>query len=321
MNRYFLSAFAMLLLVGTMIGCQRETTVKSPTDANSNAVARTHQGARPIKVTCTIGMVADIVRNVGGDLVKIEQMLGEGSDPHTHKVTNDDLVMLDNADLIFYSGLHLEGKMTDTLERLAKKKPVFAVAESLDAKKLLRDEHDHPDPHVWFDVALWSEVAQIIGDALAKYDPTHAETYKKNTTAYRAELSKLHDETKTQLAAIPREQRVLITSHDAFRYFGRAYEIEVRGVQGISTETEASLREVNQLVDFIVKRKVKAVFVETSVNQRNMESLRQGCKSRGNEVALGGELFSDAMGKTGEPTGTYVGMIRHNVDTIVKALR
>ncbi|MSU80778.1 MAG: manganese transporter [Gemmataceae bacterium] len=316
-----LLAVVLLLPLFTGVGCQRETTGKHPTGGKPIVVSRTYQGSRPIKVTCTIGMVADIVRNIGDDLVKIEQMLGEGSDPHTHIVTNADLIMLDNADIIFYSGLHLEGKMTDTLERLASKKPTFAVTEYLDAKQLLRDEHDHPDPHVWFDVELWSDVARITGEVLALYDPTNADTYKKNTAAYRAELSKLHEETKTQIATIPPDQRVLITSHDAFRYFGRAYKIEVKGVQGISTVTEASLREVNQLVDYIVARKVKAIFAESSVNQQNMESLRQGCKSRGRDVALGGELFSDAMGKTGEPEGTYVGMIRHNVDTIVKALR
>ncbi len=321
MNRSSFWCFALSLLIVPALGCHPPSNAKHPSGGKTIAVSRTHQGARPIKATCTVGMVADIVRNVGGDLVAVEQMWGEGSDPHTHKVTADDLVMLDNADIIFYSGLHLEGKMSETLERLASKKPVFGVTEYLDAKKLLRDEHDHPDPHVWFDVALWSEVAQITGDVLALYDPTNAAAYAKNTAAYRTELGKLHDETKKLLAAIPRDQRVLVTSHDAFRYFGRAYDIEVRGVQGISTETEASLREVNQLVDFLVTRKVKAVFVETSVNQRNMESLRRGCKSRGHDVALGGELFSDAMGKVGEPTGTYIGMIRHNVYTIAKALR
>lgn len=315
-------AFALL----SLSGCKSDTI---PTNGNGSHVQRklsvphTRQGAMPIKVVCTTGMIADVVRNIGGDFVKIEQLMGADVDPHLYKVTAADVAKMNDADVIFYSGLHLEGKMTDALERMARNKPVFPVTEYLDPKLILTDEHKHPDPHVWFDVAAWSEVAGVIGDALSMYDPTNAEdTYKKNTEKYRAELAKMHDEAKTKIASIkPREKRVLVTSHDAFRYFGRAYDIEVTGLQGISTEGEASLREINQLVDFIVARKVKAVFVETSVNQRNMQSLQDGCKARGHAVVLGGELFSDAMGKEGTPEGTYIGMIRHNVDTIVKALQ
>ncbi len=285
------------------------------------AVSHTHKGAMPIKVVCTTGMVADVVQNIGSEFVKIEQLMGEDVDPHLYKVTSADVAKMNDADVIFYSGLHLEGKMTDALERLAKKKAVFPVTEYLSSKSLLTDEDNHPDPHVWFDVSLWSEAAGVIGEALAKYDPAHASTYQKNTEKYRADLAKLHEDAKKEIATIPKEKRVLVTSHDAFRYFGRAYDIDVKGIQGISTDTEASLREINQLVDFIVQRKVKAVFVETSVNQRNMRSLQDGCKARGHAVELGGELFSDAMGKEGTPEGTYIGMIRHNVETVVKALR
>lgn len=275
-----------------------------------------------INVVCTTGMVADVVRNVGGDLVRVEQLMREGVDPHLYKPSPADVAKMNNADVIFYSGLHLEGKMADALERLAQKKPAYGVAEYLDTKSILTDEHNHPDPHVWFDVSLWSEVAGVVTEKLSKYDPPNAGSYKKRGDAYRLELAQLHDDAKKQLATIePKEKRVLVTSHDAFRYFGRAYDIEVKGIQGISTDAEASVREINQLVDFLVTRKAKAVFVETSVNQRNMESLRAGCKARGHEVALGGELFSDAMGASGTPEGTYIGMIRHNVETIVKALK
>lgn len=285
------------------------------------SVPHTHQGTAPIKAVCTTGMVADVVRFVGGAHVEVEQLMGEDVDPHLYKVTSADVAKLNAADVIFYSGLHLEGKMTDALERLARKKPVFPVTEYLPAAAILTDDHKHPDPHVWFDVSLWSDVAGIICDALAMYNPTNAEAFKKNRDVYRARLSALHEEAKAMIATIPREKRVLITSHDAFRYFGRAYDIEVKGIQGISTDTEASLREINELVEFIVTRKVKAVFVETSVNQRNMKSLQEGCHSRGHVVALGGELYSDAMGNPATPEGTYIGMIRHNVDTIVAALR
>jgi len=314
-------ALALLPLLA-IVGCNRQPSHTDALGGRKLAVPYTHQATTPIKVVCTTGMVADVVRNIGGNLLAVEQLMGEDVDPHLYKVTSADVAKLNGADVIFYSGLHLEGKMTDTLERLARKKPVFGVTEYLDSKWLLTDEHKHPDPHVWFDVAAWSEVARVVGDALVMYDPTNASAYKKQTEIYRTELAKLHEETKQRIAAIePKEKRVLITSHDAFRYFGRAYDIEVKGIQGISTDAEASVGDVNQLVSFIVSRKVNAIFVETSVNQRNMKSLQEGCKSRGHDVRIGGELFSDAMGKDGTPEGTYVGMIRKNVDTIVDALK
>jgi manganese/zinc/iron transport system substrate-binding protein len=316
-------AIALFSLL-TLLGCQRS----DPNGGGGSyagrklSVPHTHKGTMPIKVVATTGMVADAVRNVGGDLVRVEQLMGEDVDPHLYKVTSADVTKLNSADAIFYSGLHLEGKMTDTLESFGRKKPTFAVTEYLPPKLILTDEHQHPDPHVWFDVAAWSEVAGVVGDALAMYDPANAATYKKQTESYRAELMKLHEETKKRISEVePKEKRVLITSHDAFRYFGRAYDIEVKGLQGISTDGEAGVGDVNRLVDFIVARKVKAVFVETSVNQRNMKSLQEGCKARGHDVVLGGELYSDAMGKEGTPEGTYIGMIRANVDTIVKALK
>lgn len=316
--------FLLLLVCPAFFGCNREPVSGNGVSfaGRKLTVPYTHDSARPIQVVCTTGMIADVVRNIGGKHVTVEQLMGEDVDPHLYKVSSTDVAKMNRADVIFYSGLHLEGKMTDTLERLAKKKPAFAATEYLDPKSILTDEHKHPDPHAWFDVALWSDVAKVIGDALGMYDPANKDAYDTNTKKYRAALAELHEKTKTAIASIqPREKRVLVTSHDAFRYFGRAYDIDVKGIQGISTDTEASLREVNQLVDFIVARKVNAVFVETSVNQRNMKSLQDGCKARGHEVVLGGELFSDAMGKFGTPEGTYIGMIEHNVDTIVKALR
>ena len=320
MKRFIL----LVLLPFAILGCSgsnaKDTT---PTFGNRKlAVTQTHQGARPIKVVCTIGMVADVVRNVGGKLVEVDQLLRDGVDPHGHTLNTDEVARMSSADVIFYSGLHLEGKMTDALERLALKKPTFPVTEYLDSKSILLDEDNHPDPHVWFDVSLWREVADVIGNALSLYDPTNATSYKKNSENYRAELSQLHEEAKTKIAAVqPNSKRVMITSHDAFQYFGRAYDIEVKGIQGISTEDEAGLGHINRLVDFIVARKVPAVFVETSVSPRNMKSLLEGCKARKHNVVLGGELFSDAMGESGTPEGTYIGMIRHNVETITKALR
>ena len=284
-------------------------------------IAKPFGGQYPIRAVCTTGMVADLVKNVGGALVEVDQILGADVDPHTYKATTADVSKIGKADVIFYNGLHLEGKMGDIFERMARKIPAFGVAEYLDRKKVLEDDEKAHDPHVWFDVSLWSEAAGVVRDVLVQFDPKNAETYKIRTRDYQKELAKLHDDAKKEIATIPREQRVLITSHDAFQYFGRAYDIEVKGIQGISTEAEASVKDISNLVAFLSKRKVKAVFVETSVNQRNMLSLLEGCKANGHNVVLGGELFSDAMGQAGTQEATYIGMVKHNVDTIVKALR
>ena len=211
--------------------------------------------------------------------------------------------------------------MTDVLARRASKKPAVAVTEHIDEGLVLEDENGAHDPHLWFDVSLWSRAAGVVRDALAAYDPRHAEEYAASARAYQAELGKLHEWVKEELARIPRERRVLVTAHDAFRYFGRAYDVEVLGIQGISTESEAAVRRINELVDLLTARKVKAVFVESSVPERAVRSLIEGCQARGHEVAVGGELYSDAMGKPGTEAGTYAGMVRHNVRTIVRALR
>ena len=285
------------------------------------AVEKTYAGSYPINVVATTGMVADLVRNVGGDKVKVTQLMGEGVDPHLYKASPGDVNTLNGADAIFYSGLHLEGKMSDVLVRMARKKPTFAVTEYIPEDRVLENTEGGFDPHLWFDASLWREAAGVVRDALKAFDPKHAGEYQSRSDAYQADLSKLHDEAKSRLATIPKDRRVLVTAHDAFRYFGRAYDVEVKGIQGISTESEAGVKEVNQLVNFLVERKVKAVFVESSVSDKNVRALLEGCKARGHTVVIGGELFSDAMGKDGTPQGTYVGMIRHNVGTIVNALK
>jgi manganese/zinc/iron transport system substrate-binding protein len=223
--------------------------------------------------------------------------------------------------MICYSGLHLEGKLAELLGRMSQKKPTVAVAEKIAADKLLTDEHGAQDPHVWFDVSLWSEAAGAVRETLAAYDPQHEADYRAACDVYQLRLIELHESAKTDLAAIPAEKRVLVTAHDAFRYFGRAYGVEVRGIQGISTDSEAGVREVRELVDFLVERKIKAVFVETSVADQNIKSLLEGCAARGHTVEIGGTLFSDAMGDEGTPEGTYEGMVKHNVQTIVQALK
>lgn len=275
----------------------------------------------PIRVVCTTGMVADLAREVGGTRVVVKALMGEGVDPHLYKASPADVRALHQADLIFYSGLHLEGKLAELLERMSRRKPTVAVAERIPPEKLLRDEHGAADPHVWFDVSLWSEAAAAVGEALAAFDPSHAAEYAERLRSCQARLAELHEWVRARLAEIPAERRVLVTAHDAFRYFGRAYEIEVRAIQGISTDSEASVRQVAELVDFLTTRQIKAVFVETSVSDQNIRALLEGCAARGHRVVIGGALFSDAMGKEGTPEGTYEGMIRHNVETILAALR
>ena len=285
-------------------------------------VSKTHTGGYPIRVVCTTGMIADLVRNVGGERLEVDQLLGPEIDPHTYKPTTNDRSRINQAQLVFYNGLHLEGKMGELFERMSATVPTFPLAEYLDRKAILEDEEKAHDPHVWFDVSLWRDVAGLVADVLSRYDAKHADEYKSRASAYKDELAKLHDYAAKQIATIlPKSQRVLITSHDAFQYFGRAYDIEVKGVQGISTDAEASVKDIADLVRFITERKIKAVFVETTVNQSNMKALLEGCRARGHEVVIGGELFSDAMGKAGTEEGAYIGMIKHNVDTVVRALK
>lgn len=276
----------------------------------------------PIRVTATTGMVADLVRNVGGDLVDVTQMMGAGVDPHLFKVSRDEVQMLIDADAIFYSGLMLEGKMADTLVKEGRKRPVFAVTELIDESQLLEPEDapGHPDPHVWMDINAWSRCVEAVEKSLAELLPAHAETFATNAESYRAELKRLDNYAREAIATIPPERRVLVTSHDAFNYFGRAYGLEVQGVQGLSTESEAGLRRINELVEMLVERQTPAVFVETSVSEKNIQALIDGAGSRGLEVKIGGKLFSDAMGKSGTYEGTYLGMLDHNVTLVARGL-
>ena len=283
----------------------------------------TYRGSGPVKVLTTTGMINDIVKNIGGSHVETQALMGAGVDPHLYKATPGDLRLLNEADAIFYNGLHLEGKMADILEKMEARKPSVAVVAALPKEQLLRFESspEFPDPHVWFDVKKWIFAAQSVRDELIAFDAKNADDYRKNADDYIARLEKLDAYARQQLATVPKAGRVLVTAHDAFNYFGKAYDVEVMGLQGISTASEASLRDVQRIVDALAKRKIKAVFVESSVPRRNIEAVVKGAKARGHNVRIGGELFSDAMGKDGTPEGTYEGMVRHNVDTIVGALR
>ena len=278
---------------------------------------------RAINVVTTTGMIADIVKNVGGDRVQVTALMGPGVDPHLYKASEGDVLRLQEADVIFYNGLHLEAQMGDVLERLNDFGiRTVAVTDKID-RSLLQSPPEFQgnyDPHVWFDVTLWMEAAEQVSESLVELDPDSSSKYESNAQAYLAELEDLHQYVLDQADTIPTEQRILITAHDAFNYFGRAYGFEVRGLQGISTEAQAGTADVQALADFIVERQIPAIFVESSVPQRNVEAVQAAVQAKGFEVRIGGSLFSDAMGSEGTPEGTYIGMVRHNIDTIVTAL-
>lgn len=279
--------------------------------------------AGTLKVVCTTGMIADAAKAIAGDRAEVTALMGEGVDPHLYKASPGDIRAMTGAGLVLYNGLHLEGRMGDVLKELGKSKRVAAVAEAIDEAKLrtpteFQGQHD---PHVWFDVSLWMSAVESTRDALIAADPEGKTQYETRAADYLRKLDELHEWCLEEIQRVPRERRVLITAHDAFGYFGRAYELEVKAIQGISTDSEAGLRDVNTLVDDLVARQIPAVFVESSVPRKTIDALVEGCRSRGHTVRIGGELFSDAMGKAGTPEETYIGMVRHNVSTIVAALR
>jgi manganese/zinc/iron transport system substrate-binding protein len=267
-------------------------------------------------------MVGDLVTNVGGDRVDVDSLMGAGVDPHLFKASERTLRTMERGDVVFYNGLHLEGGLSFVLEEMGKRQPTVAVSDSI-PRELLRTPPEFEgnyDPHIWFDVSLWSMACQETITGMQELDPTWASTYQSNGEAYLAELSDLEEWVFEQVATVPQERRVLITAHDAFGYFGRRYGFEVRGIQGASTATEAGARDVQNLAELIAAREIPAIFVESSVPRRTVEALREAVRSRGFEVRIGGQLYSDAMGDRGTPEGTYLGMIRANVTTIVNAL-
>lgn len=290
---------------------------------NACRIKEQRGSASKLKIVTTTGMIKDAVENVVGDYAEVVALMGPGVDPHLYKATQGDLQKLTDADIIFYNGLHLEGKMGEVLEKLGRTKSVIAVTSEIPAN-LLRTAPGFQgahDPHIWFNVALWGNAVRTISGFMQKYDTTHARFYGENSKRYEQQLDSLHAAVKTSIAQIPEQQRVLITAHDAFGYFGDAYKIEVRGLQGISTVSEFGLKDVTELVNFIMNRKVKAIFVETSVSQKSIEAVVEGCKQNNWNVKIGGSLYSDAMGPAGTAEGTYIGMVSANVKTIVDALK
>ncbi len=274
-----------------------------------------------LRVVTTTGMIADIAQNVGGERVEVTALMGPGVDPHLYRASEGDVRRLEEADVVLYNGLHLEAQMGRVLEQMGKRTTV-AVTDGIDRDKLLTpaEFQGNYDPHVWFDVTLWMKAAEEVRDTLIAIDPGQADTYRANADQYLSQLRELDGYVREQAQRIPEDKRVIVTAHDAFNYFGRAYGFEVRGLQGISTAAEAGTADVQNMAGFIAERQIPAIFVESSVSPRAVEALQKAVRARGQEVAIGGQLFSDAMGDPGTPDGTYVGMVRHNIDTIVSAL-
>ena len=275
-----------------------------------------------LRVVTTIGMITDIVKNVGDTRVEVTGIVEPGVDPHFYNLTPKDVQKLSSAHIIFYNGLHLEAKMVDILAKMSEDTLTVAVTDAVNRSLLLTPAEYEGlyDPHLWFDVKLWMLAAGKVRDALSEFDPDNTVLYRSNTERYLTKLMELDAYVKSQVERVPSQQRVLVTAHDCFNYFGKGYGFEVRGLQGVSTATEVGIADVQELATFIADRRISAIFVESSVSPRSLEAVKAAVKSKGFDVKIGGVLFTDAMGNEGTPEGTYIGMIRHNIDTIVHAL-
>ena len=310
---------ALLLAPILAILCAGGCTDSEDQSPASNGV---DDASRPT-IVCTTGMVTDIVRNVAGERARVVGLMDSGVDPHLYQPTRSDVKRLLDADIIFYNGLLLEGKMTDSLIRAATSgKQVHAVTELLDERYLLEPESFDGlyDPHVWMDPTAWAKAVEVVRDKLVAFDPDGADAYRTNAERYATRLGELDAYAQRVLESVPEPERVLVTAHDAFNYFGKRYGYEVVGIQGISTESEAGVRDIEELVDLLVDRGIDAVFVESTVSERNINALVSGAAAAGHNVVIGGELYSDAMGDRGTYEGTYIGMIDHNATTIARAL-
>nr|WP_313892796.1 zinc ABC transporter substrate-binding protein [Psychrobacillus sp.] len=299
--------FILFITAILLVGCSSKTEEKS---------------GKPLVVTTT-GQIADAVKEIAGDNVEVKSLMGPGVDPHLYKATQGDLQTLEQADTIFYNGLALEGKMSDIFEKMKKEKTVSAIGEVVPADRILSDPMNPKlaDPHIWFDIDVWKiAVAEITKTLIEEY-PDNKDEYKKNEKAYFDKLDELSNWADTRINEIPEQQRVLVTAHDAFSYFGNSHGMEVRGLQGLSTNSEYGLKDVQNIVDFLADENIKAVFIESSVSEKAMNAVIQGAKEKGHTIQVGGELFSDAMGAEGTEEGTYIGMYKHNVNTIVDSLK
>jgi manganese/zinc/iron transport system substrate-binding protein len=308
--KYFYGILLLGLLVALLTACGSESTTSSERNTNGDT----------LKVVTTTGQITDIVQQVGGDKISVTGLMGPGVDPHLYQASEGNVESLVEADLVFYNGLFLEAQMENIFEQMGDK--AVAVSKNVDRSRLLdwAAYENAYDPHIWFDVTIWMDAVKTIENTLAERDPTNAQYYQDNATKYLAELEELHQYVQSQAQKLPEDQRILITAHDAFEYFSRAYGFEVKGLQGISTASEAGTADIQDLADFIVERQIKAIFIESSVPRRNVEAVQAAVQAKGFEVEIGGELFSDSIGSPGTPEGSYIGAVRHTVDTIVGVL-
>lgn len=277
-----------------------------------------------LQVVTTTTMLTDMLENIGGEAIEVQGLMGSGVDPHLYKASEGDVSKLFNADVVFYNGLHLEGKLVEIFEKMqTQEAKTFALADAIDKTALIGSEYfaSNYDPHLWFNINFFKQMTQLATQKLIELDAKNAEIYQTNADTYLQELVALEADIKETLDALPLEKRILVTAHDAFNYFGQAYDFRVVGLQGLSTTTEAGVQDVQQLAKFIIEEQVKAIFVESSVPKRTIEALQASVKSKGFDVVIGGTLYSDALGSAGTVEGTYTGMFRYNVKTIVEALK
>jgi manganese/zinc/iron transport system substrate-binding protein len=295
----------ILFLAITILSCKKEK-----------------QANGKLNIVTTTTMITDLVKNVGGEHINLQGLMGSGVDPHLYKASEGDVTKLSDADIIFYNGLHLEGKLVEVFEKMKNIKTI-AVADALDENTLIGSEYfaSNYDPHIWFNLDYWKLATEFVVKTLSEAIPNQKTTFEANGKTYIEKLNTLQTKLKTTISILPKEQRILVTAHDAFNYFGKAFDFEVVGLQGLSTATEAGVQDVQKLAAFIIENNVKSIFVESSVPKRTIEALQAAVKSKNHEVTIGGTLYSDALGNADSKEGTYIGMFEHNVNTIVNALK
>lgn len=277
-----------------------------------------------LQVVTTTTMITDLVKNIGGNKIDVQGLMGVGVDPHLYKASEGDVSKLFNADVIVYNGLHLEGKLEDVFEKMRQQnKKTIAVSDAIDKNTLIGSEYfaSNYDPHIWFDITNWEIITQYIIDKFCELDADNSETYKTNGANYLKKLASLKTVITEEVNSLPLEKRILVTAHDAFNYFGKEFQFNVVGLQGLSTATEAGVKDVQRLASFIEEKNVNAIFVESSVPKRTVEALQEAVRAKGKEVAIGGTLYSDALGSIGTMEATYIGMYKHNVKIIVSSLK
>ena len=282
------------------------------------------QENQKVNVVTTTSMITDLLHNIGGDAIEVVGLMGSGVDPHLYKASEGDVSKLVNADVIFYNGLHLEGKLVEVFEKMENQDiKTIPVAEKLDKNTLIGSDYfaSNYDPHIWFSIENWKIISQYVVQQLSSADPKNATTFETNGKIYLEKLNELEKRLNSTITTLPKEKRILVTAHDAFNYFGQAYDFDVVGLQGLSTATEAGVQDVQKLANFIIEKEIKAIFVESSVPKRTIEALQAAVRSKDHEVAIGGTLFSDALGNPGTKEGTYIGMFEYNVNTIINALK